>query len=95
MRTLARAVSYPAEVALSEGDGLYYFTAAFEDIILSDTAGTVTEAAEEIIRFLTFWAAQKGHSFGVVRDIAETLAIAVSLETGDNVKKVYRELVTL
>jgi hypothetical protein len=95
MRTLARAVSYPAEVALSEGDGLYYFTATFEDIILSDTAGTVTEAAEEIVRFLTFWAAQKGHSFGVVRDIAETLAVVVANETGQHPRVIYRKLVNL
>ena len=95
MKTLARAISYPAEVVLAKDGGVYPYTAAFEDIILADTAETITEAAEEIIRFLTFWAAQKGFSVGVVRDVAETLAVAVAIETGQHPKSVYRRLINL
>jgi len=93
MRVLARAVSYPAEVVVSEDGGIYHFTAAFEDIILSDSSSSITEAVEEIVRFLTFWAARKGYSIGVVRDVVETLAAVISTETGDNVKRVYRKLI--
>lgn len=93
MRALARAISYPAEVAVSKDGGLYHYTAAFEDSILSDTAQTITEAAGEIVAFIALWAARKGYTVGVVRDIAETLAVAVALETGQQSKKVYRDLI--
>lgn len=92
MKTLVRAVSYPAEAVVSKDGGLYPYTAAFEDIILSDTAQTITEAAEAIVTFIALWAARKGYAIGVVRDIAQTLAVAVAMETGQQSKKVYRNL---
>ncbi len=93
LRTLVRASSYPAEVIVLTDGELYYYTAAFEDIILSDTAQTITEAAEDIVTFIVLWTARKGYTFGVVRDIAEPLSVAVALETGQQPKTVYRNLV--
>ena len=93
MRTLVQAISYPAEVVVTEDGGLYHYTAAFEDIILSDTARTITEAVEESVRFIAFWAARKGYTVGVVRDITKPLAVAAALETRQQSTKVYRDLI--
>lgn len=93
MRTLVRAISYPAEVVVSRDGGRYHYTAAFEEIILSDTAQTITEAAEVIVTFIALWAARKGYTDGVVRDIAQTLSVAVAMETDQQAKTVYLNLI--